>query len=107
MSSIDTLKEKLSKLEASAHFNSLLPKSSGWLSRKLLVALAVVVAMFVIGRDNQALIINWIGIIAVTYLIAQAAHDIFSGRDDRITRVKLIEVMGPGEKSDLKSDPRG
>ena len=40
MSKIDDLKTKLSKLEASAHFDSLLPKNSGWLSRKLIVALA-------------------------------------------------------------------
>lgn len=93
MSKIDDLKTKLSKLEASAHFDSLLPKNSGWLSRKLIVALAAIAALIIIGRDNQAAIINWVGILAGIYIVTQALHDIFSGRDDRIARCALIAAM--------------
>lgn len=100
MSKIDDLKTKLAKLEASTHFDSLLPKSSGWLSRKLIVALAAIATLIIIGRDNQAAIINWVGILALAYLVVQAGHDVFSGRDDRITRCKLIDAMAKDGLSD-------
>ena len=55
MASIESLKAKLSKLEASSHFDTLLPKTSGWLSRKLLILLAVLAGMIYLGRDNLSL----------------------------------------------------
>jgi hypothetical protein len=93
MSDIQNLKAKLSKLEAKNYFDALLPKTSGWFSRKLMVALAVVAALIILGRDNMSSIINWIGFIAIAYIVSQAVHDVFSSRDDRISRCKLIDAM--------------
>jgi len=93
MSSIEDLETKLAKLKAGAHFDALLPKSSGWLSRKLVIALSVVGALLFIGRDNISLTIWATTILGGIYLLTQGAHDIFSSRDDRITRCELIRAM--------------
>lgn len=93
MSSIENLKAQIAKLEAGESFNALLPKSSGWLSRKLVIALAIIGALIFIGRDNIALTIWATVILGGIYLVTQAAHDIFQSRDDRITRCELIKAM--------------
>jgi hypothetical protein len=93
MSKIDDLKGKLAKLEASAHFESLLPKSSGWLSRKLLVVLAIIGVLVFLGRENVNLILAGIITLGVVYLIAQAAQDISHDWSDAWVRRKLIDAM--------------
>jgi hypothetical protein len=93
MSNLDDLRKKLAKAEASAHFDSLLPKSSGWLSRKLIVVLAVIAALILLGRDNQSAIISGIITLGVVYLIVQAVQDLGHSASDAYARGKLIEAM--------------
>jgi hypothetical protein len=93
MSKIDDLKGKLAKLEASAHFDALLPKDAGWFSRKLLVLLAVIGVLVFLGRDNIGVILNLIGYITIAYIVVQGFVDACKSRDDRITRCTLIVSM--------------
>jgi hypothetical protein len=93
MSSIDALKSKLAKLETSNYIDALIPKSSGWLSRKLGVVLAVIAALIIIGRDNQNSIIAGIITLCVVYLIVQGVNDLMDKFVEGWTRVKIIEGM--------------
>lgn len=93
MSSIDALKAKLAKLEASTHIDALIPKSSGWLSRKLGVVLTAMAVLIFIGRDSVATIIAGIITLGVTYLIVQGVNDLMDKFVEGWTRVKIIEGM--------------
>lgn len=93
MASIDALKSKLAKLEVSTHIDALIPKSSGWLSRKLGVVLAVIVALIIIGRDNTNSIISGIITLCVVYLIVQGVNDLMDKFVEGWTRSKIIDGM--------------
>lgn len=93
MSKIDALKSKIAKLEISSYIDTLLPKSSGWLSRKLCVVLAVIAALVIIGRDNQNLIISGMITLCVVYLIVQGMNDLMDKFVEGWTRNKIIEGM--------------
>lgn len=93
MSDIEALKAKLAKLEASKHIDSLIPKNSGWLSRKLGVALAIIAALIFIGRENVVLIIAGIITLGVTYLIVQGAVDLVNSLSEAYVRGKIIDGL--------------
>ena len=90
---ITDLKTKLAELEAGSHFNAMLPKTSGWFSRKLIVVLAVIGALIFLGRDNLNLIIGGIIALGMTYLIVQCAQDLMHSFCDAWVRRKLIDAM--------------
>ncbi len=93
MSTIQKLEDRISKLKVGANLSSLLPKNSGWLSRKLLVTLALVGGLIFLGRDNITLVIYGIIILGSVYMVTQTLHDIFVCREDGMTRRQLITAM--------------
>jgi divalent metal cation (Fe/Co/Zn/Cd) transporter len=107
MSKIDDLKAKLAELEAGSHITALMPKSSGWLSRKLLVVLAVIGVLIFLGRENVNLILGGIVTLGIVYLITQAAHDIVSSITDAWVRRKLIEAMAKDGLDDAEKAALG
>lgn len=117
MADIKKLEDKLAKLKLSSSFGAFLPKTSGWLSRKLLVALALIGGLIFLGRDNITLVIYGMIILGSIYMITQTLHDIFTCREDGATRRALIAAMAAdgnlsseelavlgGEKTDKKTD---
>lgn len=108
MSAIDDLKGKLANLEISSKIGALVPKSSGWLSRKLITTLSVAGVVVYLGHDNIVLALYGVIVLGVAYLVTQAAHDIFQSRDDRIIRVAIIEALArDGLTPDELSSVRG
>ena len=93
MSNITKLEEKIAKLKVKAGFDSLLPKGSSWLSKKLLSMLAIVAGLIWLGRDNLTLVIYGMIILGSVYMLTQTLHDIFVAREDGQTRRKLIDAM--------------
>lgn len=86
MSTVSDLQAKLEK----AKLGSLLPSTSGWLSRKLVVVLAVVAALIVIGRENVSLIVICMTVMACVYMIIQGIIDFGHDRNDTVIRGQLI-----------------
>lgn len=90
MSTIEKLQEKLEKLKASSAVQSLIPSSSGWLSRKLWVALAIVATLVIVGRENINIVLNGIITLGMVYIIAQGVHDIVQSLGEAYVRGKIV-----------------
>ena len=93
MSTLDKLKSKVANLETKTLMDTFVPKTSGWLSRKLIVMLAIVATLVVIGRENQSLIIWSIVILGGVWMLTQVIQDIFNSRDARIIRCEIIRAL--------------
>lgn len=93
MSSLSKLKSKVTNLEISSLMAAFVPKTSGWLSRKLIVMLAIVATLVVIGRENQSLIIWSVVILGSVWLLTQVIQDVFNSRDARIIRCEIIKAL--------------
>lgn len=93
MSDIDKLEKKLASLKTKASFDSLLPKASSWLSKKLLSMLAIVACLIWFGRENITLVINGIIFLSAIYLIVQGVNDAVHSVCDAWTRRKVIDAM--------------
>jgi hypothetical protein len=100
MSAIDRLKSKISGLETKSLMDAFVPKSSGWLSRKMVVMLAVIGVLVLIGRENQALIMQYSCIMAGIWLLTQVIQDVAHSRDSRKVRIAMIEAMAKDGLSD-------
>jgi hypothetical protein len=100
MSDIAKLQEKIAGLKVGAGFSSLLPKKSGWLSKKLLSMLAIVACLIWFGRENIALTINGIILVAVVYIIAQAVNDAVHSITEAWVRRAIINAMAVDGLSD-------
>ena len=94
MSKIDDLKTKLTKMEADAHLDTLLPKDAGWLSRKLIVLLILIGLLAFVLRDTLPLLVQATVALGMTWMIVQGVLDACKSRDDRKVRIALIYSMG-------------
>jgi divalent metal cation (Fe/Co/Zn/Cd) transporter len=88
---IEDLKAKISNLELGHQISGLVPKSSGWLSRKMLVTLAVVAGVLWLGRGNLMQTIQSIVYIVIVWLIVQTVQDVVHSICDAYVRGKLID----------------
>lgn len=75
---IKNLEDKLSSLKVTQSLKNLLPTDSGWLSRKLIVALLVVGGLLWFGRDDIFKVLSMVVNLAIVYLIVQGAVDCVS-----------------------------
>lgn len=91
MASIEGLKDKISNLELGHQISGLIPKSSGWLSRKMLVTLAVVAGVLWLGRGNLMQTIQSIVHIVIIWLVVQTVQDVVHSICDAYVRGKLID----------------
>jgi hypothetical protein len=88
---IEDLRQKISNLELGHQISGLIPKSSGWLSRKMLVTLGIVAGVLWLGRGNLTQAIQSIVSIVVVWLIAQTVQDVVHSFCDAYVRGKLID----------------
>ena len=88
---LDKLHTALKSVESGQQMQSLIPKSSSWLSRKLLVTLAVIGGILWLGKASIMLTIHEAVVLAAVYLISQCIQDVGHSIADAYVRGKLIE----------------
>ncbi len=102
MASIEKLQAKIEELK----LGSLLPKGSGWLSRKLWVALAAIVAVIYLAAGNVPLILSTTTTIVIWYLATSAAQGAVEHVANVWLRGKIVDALardGKFDAADLKS----